>query len=316
MQSFLVIAHRGASGYLPEHTLEGVAMAHAVGANFIEQDVVMTHDEKLIVLHDLYLEAVTDVKVRFPARNRMDGHYYAIDFTLEEVRTLRLHERVQRDGKAAFPGRFPPESQIFRIPTFSEEIALIQGLNMSTGRRVGLYVEPKSPAWHRQEGKDLVKAVLDVLADHGYSNRDDDVFLQSFDMEFLKRARHVLKTDLRLVQLIGENSWGESATDFDHIRTADGLGEVAGFADGIGPWLPHIVDIKSNKISDISDLVGHAHDLGLFVHAYTLRADQLPAAAGGMDAAMEFLVEKSGLDGVFTDHTDQLVRFLQASPEL
>ena len=91
MKNFTVIAHRGASGYLPEHTLEGVAMAHAMGADYIEQDVVLTRDDQLIVLHDLYLNAVTDVAATFPDRKREDGKHYAIDFTLEEIKTLRVH---------------------------------------------------------------------------------------------------------------------------------------------------------------------------------------------------------------------------------
>jgi len=309
-QEFIVIAHRGASGYLPEHTLEGAAMAHAMGADYIEQDVVLTRDDALIVLHDLYLDAVTDVAERFPDRRRADGRHYAIDFSLEEIRSLRAHERTDADGEPALPGRFPRESPIFRVPTLEEEIRLIQGLNRSTGRNVGLYIEPKAPAWHQAAGKDLVAAVLALLADRGLTRADDKVLLQSFDFDALLRARNELGSELRLVQLIGENDWLESPTDFEFLQTEAGLRAVAGFAQGIGPWLPQVIEIKDDGVVDISELTALAQRLGLFVHAYTLRADQLPPALGSLPEAVRLLVEEARLDGVFTDHPDQVIRCL------
>jgi len=315
MNSFTVIAHRGASGYLPEHTLEGAATAHAMGADYIEQDVVLTRDDVLVVLHDLYLDAVTDVAQRFPGRRRADGRHYAIDFTLDEIRSLRVHERLQDNGRPEFPGRFPAGTGIFRVPTLAEEIELIQGLNDTTGRAVGLYIEPKSPAWHRQQGKDLVAAVLNLLARFGLNGADDKVLLQSFDPDALRYAREELHSSLRMVQLIGENSWRESTADFDFLRSPEGLAEIAQYAQGIGPWLPQVIDIADISHSDISDLVAHARQLGLFVHAYTLRADQLPSSVGSMAEAVRLLLEDAGLDGVFTDHPDQVIRHLhQRSP--
>ena len=310
MKDFIVIAHRGASGYLPEHTLEGVAMAHAMGADYIEQDVVLTRDDELIVLHDLHLDAVTDVAEKFPDRKREDGKHYAIDFTLEEIKTLRVHERVTADGQPEFPGRFPHRDAIFRIPTLEEEITLIQDLNRSSGRNVGVYIEPKSPAWHTGEGRDLVKKLVSTLADFGYTGRKDRAYLQSFDMDYLEYARFELKTDLKLVQLIGENSWQESDTDFEYLQTEKGLRAVARFADGIGPWLMQVVNVQDGEITDISELVALAHRLGLFVHAYTLRADQLPLDTSDIRLAVHFLKDQAQLDGVFTDHPDQVVQSL------
>ena len=312
MSSFTVIAHRGASGYLPEHTLEGVAMAHAMGADFIEQDVVLTRDNVLIVLHDLYLDAVTDVAQRFPERQRSDGRHYAIDFTLDEIRSLRVQERLGDDGRPVFPGRFPSATGVFRIPTLVEEIELIQGLNRSTGREAGLYIEPKSPAWHREQGKDLMAAVLRLLDDYGLADADDRVVLQSFDPDALRYARDDLRCGLRMVQLIGENSWRESAADFGFLRSPEGLAEIADYAQGIGPWLPQVVTINRNGSPDISSLVREAHQLGLFVHAYTLRADQLPPAVGTIADAVRILVDQVELDGVFTDHPDQVLQHLPA----
>ncbi len=312
MDNFTVIAHRGASGYLPEHTLEGAAMAHAMGVDYIEQDVVLTRDDVLIVLHDLHLDAVTDVAERYPERARADGRHYAIDFTLEEIRRLRVHERTGPDGAPAFPGRFPHESGMFRVPTLEEEIILVQGLNRSAGRNVGLYIEPKAPAWHQAEGKDLMAAVLTLLADHGLTEADDKVLLQSFDFDALRRAHEEFGTRLGLVQLIGENDWQESTTDFEFLRTAAGLREVARFARGIGPWLPQVIEAKEDGTVAISPLTSLAQNLGLFVHAYTLRAEHLPPALGGMTEAVRTLVRDVKLDGVFTDQPDQVIESLRA----
>jgi glycerophosphoryl diester phosphodiesterase len=309
-RKFTVIAHRGASGYLPEHTLEGVAMAHAMGVDYIEQDVVLTRDNVLIVLHDLYLDAVTDVADRFHDRQRSDGRRYAIDFTLEEIRSLRVHERVDSSGNAEFPGRYPHGDALFRIPTLAEEISLIQGLNRSSGRNVGVYIEPKSPAWHRSEGRDLVGELVSVLNHFGYTGREDQACLQSFDTKFLQYARHELHSDLKLVQLIGDNSWGESDVDFDFIRSQKGLESIVNLVDGIGPWLLQVMHLSKQEIPDISDLTARAQQLGLFVHAYTLRADELPAEIGGIGNASRFLLHNVGLDGVFTDHPDQVIRAL------
>lgn len=311
MNSFIVIAHRGASAYLPEHTLAGAAVAHAMGADFIEQDVVMTRDGALIVLHDLTLDAVTDVAARFPDRMRADGRHYALDFDLEEIRSLRVGERLGSDGRPVFKGRFPPNRPLFRIPTLAEEIELIQGLNESTGRRAGIYVEPKSPAWHVGQGYDLFAAVIATIESYGYRNRNDAAYLQSFDAAELRRAREVLGTDLKLVQLIGENRWRESDTDFNHLRSPAGLRSVAAYADGLGPWIPHVLrGPKAGGNPKLSDLVEQAQALGLFVHAYTLRADALPWGSDSIDEAVRQLGVNARLDGVFTDHPDQVLRAL------
>jgi glycerophosphoryl diester phosphodiesterase len=311
-KNLTVIAHRGASGYLPEHTLEGAALAHAMGVDYIELDAVLSRDNVLIVLHDLFLDAVTDVAAQFPGRERDDGHFYAIDFSLEEIQSLWLHERVKPDGQAEFPGRFPHRDALFRIPTLEQELGLIQGLNSSRGKDVGIYIEPKSPAWHAGEGKDIIAEVINALAKSGYSGRRSNAILQSFDIEHLRRARQELKTDLKLVQLIGENSWQESSTDFDYLQTGQGLREIACFADGVGPWLMQVVSLNDDGTVEIPDLVALAHETGLFVHGYTLRADQLPAGSGGLQPVVDLLASRVGLDGVFTDHPDQVIRYRDA----
>ncbi|HEX7236991.1 MAG TPA: glycerophosphodiester phosphodiesterase family protein, partial [Gammaproteobacteria bacterium] len=149
----IVIAHRGASGYLPEHTLAAKALAHGLGADYLEQDVVATRDSQLVVLHDLYLDDVTDVAQKFSGRHRQDGRHYVIDFDLAELETLTVFERrAPGTANAKYPARFPADTALFRIATLPQELELIRGLNRSTGRTAGIYSEIKDPEWHRRHG--------------------------------------------------------------------------------------------------------------------------------------------------------------------
>jgi len=312
----LVIAHRGASGYLPEHTLAAKALAHVMGADYIEQDVVLTRDGVPVVLHDIHLDTTTDVARRFPGRARDDGRFYAIDFSLEEIRQLRVHERSKLDDHdrevAVFPGRFPLIATGMSVPTLAEEIALIAGLDQSRGRQTGLYVELKAPRFHRAAGQDIAKVVLAVLAEQGYADKPRQVFLQCFDDATLRYLKDGLNTPLPLIQLIADPSWGEdSAVDYDHLRSAAGLREIASYADGIGPWLMHIYLGKDQQgQAKISELVENAHAEGLAVHPYTLRSDQLPPGIEHYEELLTLLIDIAGVDGLFTDFPDTARRYI------
>jgi glycerophosphoryl diester phosphodiesterase len=309
----IVIAHRGASGYLPEHTLAAKAVAHAMGADYIEQDVVLSKDGVPMVLHDIQIDTVTDVAQAFPDRARADGRFYAIDFTVDELQSLSVMERADRAGEPAFPGRFPRGASSFQIPTLAEEIELIQGLNLSTGREAGIYPEIKAPAWHRAEGQDISAIVLSVLADYGYADADDLIHLQCFDWNETKRIRHELGFRGKLVQLLGENDWAEAPdVDYAALQTKEGLAAIADVADGIGPWLRHVVtgaDHRGRPL--ITDLVENAHAHGLAVHPYTFRADALPDYADSLEEALRIFLVEAGVDGVFTDFPDRAVAFLR-----
>jgi glycerophosphoryl diester phosphodiesterase len=305
-------------------------MAHAMGADFIEQDLVLTRDNRLVVLHDLYLDAVTDVARVFPDRGRPDGHFYAIDFTLAEIRRLALTERVViKDGRSQplFPGRFPPGQSSFRISTFEEEIELIQGLNRSTGRNAGLYPEIKSPAFHRHAGRDISRAVLDVLKTYGYTGRGDRIYLQCFDPEELRLLRQVLLPergmDLKLVQLIAETRWETTQVyrdgkivpyNADWMQAPGGMSEIAAYADGIGPWAAMIVKENSTRGKIVfSAMVEEAHAAGLVVHPYTFRVEKeyLPAYAADFEDLLNIFFFQAGVDGIFTDFPDRAVDFLR-----
>lgn len=308
----IVIAHRGASGYLPEHTLAAKAVAHAQGADYVEQDVVLSKDGVPVVLHDIHIDTVTDVATRFPGRARPDGRFYAIDFTLAELKQLAASERFDpRTGKAVFGSRFPRGRSSFQVPTLEEELQLVQGLNQSTGRAVGVYPEIKDPAWHRQQGQDISRIVIGVLARYGYRTKADKAYLQCFDFEEVKRIRGELGYAGRLVQLIADAPQPGSTTDHARLQTREGLAGVAKVADGIGPSLGMVVRGKIDDQLQYSDLVKDAHALGLEVHPYTFRADALPEWAGSFDELLRAFLVDAGVDGIFTDHPDKGVAFVK-----
>lgn len=312
----VVVAHRGASGYLPEHSMPAKAMAYAMGADYIEQDVVMTKDDQLIVIHDITLERTTDVAEKFPNRERSDGQYYAVDFTLAEILTLDVTEGFSvEDGrkKSNYPQRFPVGKSQFKVHTLAQEIELVQGLNHSTGRDVGIYPEIKSPGFHLAEGKDLGRAVLEVLKQYGYTSKSDKVYVQTFEFDELKRMHDelmpALGINLKLVALLSggeQNEWQ---------RSAAGLKEIAKYADGIGPEKSMIVDRDSKHGAlVISDMVDIAHANGMQVHPYTFRLDagQVPAYADSFEQMLEIYLFEVGVDGVFTDFPDRAADFVRA----
>lgn len=295
----IIIAHRGASGYLPEHTLQAKAMAYAMGADYLEQDIVLSKDNVPIVIHDIHLETVTDVKSKFPNKKRNDGRFYVIDFTFEELKQLNVSERFDPiTNKAVFPDRFPMFTSTFKLHSFQEEIELIKGLNKSTGKNIGIYPEIKEPAFHQKEGKDISKIVLKILNDYGYKTKNDSCILQCFDAEELKRIRHELKSDLFLVQLM----------EFE--KEEENIENIATYADGIGPWYKQIIkgkDKKGNWL--ISNLVEKAHKYNLKVHAYTFRADQLDDFKS-FDELLQVALYEANIDGIFTDFPDKAVAFI------
>ena len=328
----VVIAHRGASGYLPEHTLPAKAMAFAQGADYLEQDLVMTKDDQLVVLHDHYLDRVTDVADRFPDRARKDGRYYAIDFTLAEIKSLKFSEGFTvENGKKVqtFPGRFPMGKSDFRVHTFEEEIEFIQGLNHSTGKNIGLYPEIKAPWFHHQEGKDIATRVLEVLKKYGYTKKTDKIYLQCFDANELKRIRNELEpkmgVDLKLVQLIAYTKWNETEEQqpdgkwvnysYDWMLEPGAMEKIAQYADGIGPdYHMLIADSSTNGHIIINGMAKEAHEHQLEVHPFTVRADQLPPYAKDVNELYDALYRQADVDGLFTDFPDKAVSYLHSHP--
>jgi glycerophosphoryl diester phosphodiesterase len=311
----IVIAHRGASGYLPEHTLEAKALGHASGAEYVEQDVELSKDDVPVVLHDIHIDSVTDVAERFPDRKRGDNRFYAIDFTLAELKSLRVTERFDPKTKQpVFRGRFPLWKSSFYVPTLAEEIELVQGLNTSTGRSVGIYPEIKEPQWHKKEGKDISPIVLDTLARYGYKRKVDNFWIQCFDLAELKRIRGELHYSGNLLWLIDEDDpkWPVLPNpNASLIQIQKEMASVEDVIDGIGPALSHLMFRSEDGQLQTTGLVKYAHSLRMKVHAYTARADDLPPYAASMERLLRLILIDCDADGVFTDFPDQAHMFIQ-----
>ena len=308
----LVIAHRGASGYLPEHTLAAKAMAHGMKADFIEQDVVLSKDGVPMVLHDIFVDTVTDVARRFPDRKRADGRYYALDFTASELKQLQVTERMNlKTGRPVYPGRFPAGQSTFHLSTLEDELQLIRGLNHSTGRNVGIYPEIKQPKWHRDQGHDLSRPVVALLVKYGYATKSDGCWLQCFDYDEVRRLRHELNWRGNLVLLVGGDEARGTGSNPVELLTPTGLRELAKTAEGIGPPISQIVTWTSPGERHVTDLTSLAHAANLVVHPYTARLDGLPQGCASSDQLHEALFMAAGVDGVFTDFPDVTVQWLK-----
>ncbi|MDY4281164.1 MAG: glycerophosphodiester phosphodiesterase [[Pasteurella] mairii] len=327
----IVIAHRGASGYLPEHTLESKALAFGQKADYLEQDLAMTKDNQLVVIHDHFLDGLTDVAKKFPTRHRKDGRYYVADFTLKEIQSLEMTENFQiENGKQiqVYPNRFPMWKSHFRIHTFEEELEFIQGLEKSTGKKIGIYPEIKAPWLHHQEGKDIALATLKVLQKYGYTKKTDPVYLQTFDFNELKRIKTELLPklgmDIKLVQLIAYSDWGETQEkdakgkwinyDYDWMFKDGAMAEVAKYADGVGPGWYMLVDEKTSTPNHVvyTPLVKELAKYPLEVHPYTVRKDALPNFFTNVNQMYDALLNNAGATGIFTDFPDTAVEFLKS----
>ncbi|WP_453933759.1 glycerophosphodiester phosphodiesterase [Acidovorax temperans] len=274
----LVIGHRGASGYRPDHTLESYKLAIDMGADFIEPDLVATKDGVLVARHEPNITGTTDVATRpeFASRKttkNVDGvneeGWFVSDFTLAELKTLRAVQPLS-DRDQSFNGKF-------QIPTFEEVLDLAKAEGTKAGRTVGVYPETKHPTYHAKLGLPLEDRLLAVLAKYGYTTKASPVIVQSFEVSNLKYLR--TKTQIRLVQLVDANDVnadgsmdltapydkpydfavaGDSRT-FASLLTPAGLKEVKTYADGIGPWKPYLIPSKqvdANKDGKPDDLNG------------------------------------------------------------
>jgi glycerophosphoryl diester phosphodiesterase len=308
-----VFAHRGASGYLPEHSLPAKAMAYAQGADFLEQDVVLTKDDVPIVLHDIHLDGITDVARQFPERKRPDGRYYAIDFTLAEVRRLNATQRFDhKTGKAVDPKRFPITGYTYQLHTLEEEIRFIEGLNVSTGRNVGLFTEIKKPTFHQSEGHDIAKIVFDVLSRTGYGKaKDSACWVQCFELATLRRFREELGWNGRLMMILTVGKPGPDGSDYEHLSTPAGLKELAGLVDGVFPNHSRVVTWDANGRPAASAFTRTAHEAGLRVISGVVNRDALPANCASVEALHEGLFAVAGVDDICTDFPDLSVQWVK-----
>jgi len=328
----VVIAHRGASGYLPEHTLAGYFLAAELGADYIEPDLVMTRDGVLVARHENEISSTTDVAMRpeFASRRTtksIDGvpvtGWFTEDFTLAELKQLRARERLPtlRPGNARFDGRFT-------LPTFEEVLELAAAVDRLRAAAaaacgqpapayLGVYPETKHPSYFAGIGLPMERAVVEALVRHGFGPAARPAFIQSFEVGNLKALRPV--TRIPLVQLIEAEGQPFDfqlqgrARSYAEMLTPAGLAEIATYADAIG--VPKSAVLGWSAANALpTPLVAQAHAAGLAVHVWTFRAENAflppalqvgaePADHGRLATELEAALA-TGIDGFFIDQTD------------
>jgi glycerophosphoryl diester phosphodiesterase len=319
-----IIAHRGASGYRPEHTLGSYQLALDMGAHVIEQDLVPTKDGHLVCRHENDITGTTDVASHTEFADRkttkvVDGvsytGWFTEDFTLAELKTLRAKERIPgtRQENTLYDGRW-------EIPTFEEVLRWAEKEGRKRGRRIWLHVETKHPTYFRKLGLALEEPLAKLLRKYDRHRKNSPVFLQSFEPSSIQRLDRLVDSPL-VVLLSGAATrpWdfveaGDPRTVADLVKP-EGLAWIASYADGIGPTLDLIIPRDSGgRLTTPTTLVADAHAKGLILHPYTMRNENsfLPAdfrkgtdanAYGDAFGAFKVYFE-TGIDGIFTDNTD------------
>ena len=317
-----VIAHRGASGYVPEHTLAGYFIAIQQGADYVEPDLVLSRDGALLARHENEIGGTTDVASHpeFAARKAtkdIDGEavtgWFTEDFSLAELKTLRARERLPdlRKSNTRYDG-------VFSIPTFDEVLDLVaaadaqraanaRAAGLTPPPRIGVYPETKHPSYFAKLGLHFDDRMLEALSRHGYGKRSDPICLQSFEVANLKTLRR--RTDLPLVQLVAPTGQPFDFTlagdkrGYHDLMSDAGLAEIATYADAIGPHKWMVVQFGNGEARD-TGLARRARAAGLGIHVWTLRAEN------------EFLPEALRMPGDAAAHGDLERRSARCSTQV
>ncbi len=314
----LVIAHRGASGYRPEHTLAAYELAIQMGADYIEPDLVITQDGVLVARHENEISGTTDVATRPEFRDRqttkmIDGQtvtgWFTEDFTLAELKTLRVKERLPHLRSTEFDG-------LFDIPTLVDIIELVQRQSAATGGMIGIYPETKHPTYFTAIGLSLEEPLVNILNQYGLGDRTSPVFIQSFETANLKALKQI--TDVSLVQLVNDigqpydfiahpQHHDNSSRTYRDLVTPQGLREIADYADAIGVNKRLIVPTGADGyLLPPTLLLDDAHAQGLQVHGWTFRNEEVflaPDYQGNPKLEYQQFY-RLGIDGLFSDFPD------------
>ena len=333
----IVIAHRGAQFLYPEHTMEGYKKAIALGADFIEPDLVVTKDGILVARHEPYISETTNVSSLSEFADRkttklLDGvpvtDWFVSDFTLSELKTLRARQ--------SWKERSHEYDDLFEIPTFEEIIAFAKAHKTTSGNPVGIYPELKHPTFHRDLGLVMEDAFIEQITAAGYTERESPIFVQCFEVSALQYI--ATRTDVRLIQLIGaagilkdgslrftkeDGSYDPEGQPYDFITkndartynyftTGEGMKFVATYADGIGPWKPFVISYSKMSKGEVevlapTDFIALAHKHNLEVHPYTFRKEDTLWSNNKMETDEYHLFFEAGVDGVFSDYTKDAV---------
>lgn len=312
----IIIGHRGACGYLPEHTIASYKLAIEMGADYIEPDLVSTKDGVLIARHENNISDTTNVSDKPEFTNRKTNKiidnkevrgWFTEDFTLTEIKTLKAKERLPFRNHF-YDGRFA-------IPTLQEIIDLVQQKSVEIGRNIGIYPETKYPTYFKSINLALEENLVSILKKNGYTRSDAPIFIQSFEVENLQQLKKL--TELPLIQLLNEEKMqpydfvvkNDSRT-YGDLTTPQELAKIAEYAQGIGPFKRLVVPIdKQKKLKTATSLIQDAHTVGLKVHAWTFRHEDQYLATdyqGNSQVEYEQFFEL-GLDGVFSDFPDVAV---------
>ncbi len=318
----IIIAHRGASGERPEHTIAAYTLAIEQGADFIEPDLVLTKDGVLVARHENEISETTDVSARPEFADRktsktIDGQkmtgWFTENFTLAELKTLRATERLPQLRKAntAYDGQF-------EIPTFAEILELARAQSAKTGRAIGIYPETKHPSYFTSIDLPHEAPLLALLAKYGHTENTAPVYIQSFEVINLQALRG--KTKIRLIQLIDEKGSPADRADLTYpaMATPEGLKAIAAYANGIGPNKALVIPRNMlGALGEPTALIADAHKAGLAVHPWTFRRENYflplgqksgihPAAHGDLESEIRAFLA-AGVDGIFSDNPAQAV---------
>lgn len=314
----LILGHRGASGHRPEHTLEAYKLAIEMGADYIEPDLVMTKDKVLMARHENEISGTTDVATKFPNRKTtktVDGEtitgWFIEDFTLKEIKTLKAKERLDFRSHA-YDGQF-------EVPTFAEVLELVKKESADRKRQIGIYPETKHPTYFASIELPLEEALVEDLKKFNLHKAGSPIFIQSFELGNLKKLKKI--TTLPLIFLIDDPekipydySVAGLKTTYQELLTPKNLKELKKTVTGIGPYKRYIIPANDkNERLPATTLIADAHAVGLLVHAYTFRSEErylLKDYKGDpQNEYLEFF--KLGVDGVFSDFTDDAVKAKQ-----
>lgn len=312
----LVIADGGASGYLMENNLSATTLAVAMEADMIKFDLLLTKDNEVIVFSSIYLEYGTNVAEVFPDRAREDGHFYVLDFTIDEIRQLDLRDPERRISAELLPR--------FTISTFTEQLSLIQSLEQSLHRSIHIVVELKKIWFHRKESRDITLSVLSILQEYGYGGRAEKIFLSSYDVDELQRiAKEILPAKqmaINLIQLIDtpegtENmveEWGKfHSYNYDWIFSNTGLHALTASVTAIA--LPKYMLVDAKGTFKLESFVKNAQKLGTMIFTFPVQDDKKTRVpfVHSLTEELEFFYFTVGVDGILTDFCKDASSFLE-----
>lgn len=313
-----IIAEGDLSTGLIENSLTATSVAIATGIDFIELQLAMTSDDKIVVFQDLLLNGITDVARLFPDRNREDGGYYVIDFTLREIQQLRVSNP------------FTASEYVLStpIPTLAEELGLIRKLEEHFNKTINITIEIKHPWFYRKTGKDISAATIDTLTFFNYGTENNTLYIQCFDPEELQRISGTLlpskKVNIPLIQLIGANNGQETRQlnqdkwepyNYDWLFTNIGLRMIASYATAIALPSNSIVDHYGNIL--LAEYIQDIHQYGLQVFTYSLnnRLDGIPPFANDFSSLLDVYFNQANIDGVYTDTFGEIHKYMRDRAE-